>query len=330
MAKVITDITLKDGTDEAAFITDVTSNSEVDLKNRMPNTPTIVVLKVEESYLDTLRSHSSVLKVEVPPPTKPIVTYPSIPSKYTVTGRRVTGYEFPSDRSSVDGRTCLSLQHYYDSDLMVTDDYIGMMGTDGQADHDDHYRLTNQTYSSNYTGKHVDIIIHESGDTEASENGSESHPDFDDPDNTGTSRCIKMNWPDLESTHNNQVTNGNMWNYHAVKSSSVAAGLVGGLAKKAKIRTVYSSTEDTAIEIYDAIKGWHNAKGNNPSTGIPDPTIVVLEWSYFSTNHEYAIKCEDIDSITYPGMTTANQPGGGWGSDLTPFVDRNMMYQYWS
>tara|TARA_Y100001970_G_scaffold83809_1_gene105891 strand:+ start:479 stop:2353 length:1875 start_codon:yes stop_codon:yes gene_type:complete len=325
MAKVITDITLKDGTDEAAFITDVTSNSEVDLKNRMPNTPTIVVLKVEESYLDTLRSHSSVLNVEVPPPTKSIVTYPSIPSKYTVTGRRVTGYEFPSDRASVDGRTCLSLQHYYDSDLMVTDDYIGMMGTDGQADKDDHYRLTNQTYSSNYTGKHVDIIIHESGDTEASENGSESHPDFDDPDNTGTSRCIKMNWPDLESTHNNQVTNGNMWNYHGLKSASVAAGLVGGLAKKAKIRTVYSSTEDTAIEIYDAIKGWHNAKGNNPSTGIPDPTIVVIEWSYFSTNHEYAIKCEDIDSITYPGMTTANQPGGGWGSDLTPFVDRNMI-----
>ena len=49
MAKVIVDVVLKDGTDEAAFITDVTSNTEVDLKNRLPNTPTIVVLKVEES-----------------------------------------------------------------------------------------------------------------------------------------------------------------------------------------------------------------------------------------------------------------------------------------
>ena len=126
MAKVITDVVLKDGTDEAAFITDVTSNTEVDLKNRLPNTPTIVVLKVEESYLNTLKSHTSVLEVEVPPPTKPIVTYPSIPSKYTVTGKKVTGYEYPSDRSSVDGRNGLSLTHYYDTDLMVSDNLIGM------------------------------------------------------------------------------------------------------------------------------------------------------------------------------------------------------------
>ena len=55
MAKVVTNITLKDGTDETTFINDVTSNTEVELKNRLPNTPTIVVLKVEESYLDTLK-----------------------------------------------------------------------------------------------------------------------------------------------------------------------------------------------------------------------------------------------------------------------------------
>ena len=67
MAKVIVDVLLKEGTDETTFINDVTSHSEVDLKNRMPNTPTIVVLKVEESYLDTLRSHSSVVSVEVEP-----------------------------------------------------------------------------------------------------------------------------------------------------------------------------------------------------------------------------------------------------------------------
>ncbi len=191
-----------------------------------------------------------------------------------------------------------------------------MMGIDGTADKDDHYRLTNQTYSSNYTGKHVDIILFESGSVEAAENGKESHPDFDDPDNTGTSRCIKMNWPDLESTHNNQVTNGNMWNYHGLKSASVAAGLVGGLAKKANIYTVYIGDGDTTTEIIDAIKGWHNAKGNNSSTGIPNPTILCTEWAYASYYHKTAIKCEDIDSITYPGMSTANRPGSGWGSDI--------------
>ena len=146
MAKVVTNITLKDGTDETTFINDVTSNTEVELKNRLPNTPTIVVLKVEESYLDTLKGHTSVVDVEVPPPIEPTVTYPSIPTKYTVTGRRVTGYEFPSDRSSVDGRTCLSLTHYYATDLMVSDDLIGMVGTDTVNDHDLNYRPVSYTH----------------------------------------------------------------------------------------------------------------------------------------------------------------------------------------
>ena len=101
MAKVITNVTLRNGKNESTFIADVTSNTEVELKNRLPNTPTIIVLKVEESYLDTLKDHASVVNVEVPPPMESTVTYPSVPTKYTVTGRRVTGYEYPSDRSSV-------------------------------------------------------------------------------------------------------------------------------------------------------------------------------------------------------------------------------------
>ena len=65
MAKVNVDVLLKDGTDETTFINDVTSNSEVDLVNRLPNSPTLVILDVEESYFGTLRSHSSVVSVEV-------------------------------------------------------------------------------------------------------------------------------------------------------------------------------------------------------------------------------------------------------------------------
>jgi len=318
MAKLVTNITLKDGTDETTFINDVTSNTEVELKNRLPNTPTIVVLKVEESYLDTLKGHASVVNVEVPPPIESTVTYPSIPSKYTVTGRRVTGYEYPSDRSSVDGRTCLSFIHYYNTDLMVSDDLIGWRD-------DDAVKLLNQTYSNNYTGKNVDIIIMESGNNDSNYNTYSDHPEFDNPDNTGSSRAIKINWPNLESGDNNQVSYGRMWNAHGVKAASQAAGLGGGLAKKANIYTVYISVEDSAVEIYDAIKGWHTSKGNNPSTGIPNPTIISTEFSYYTTFHETAIKCEDIDSITYPNMPTANRPGSGWGSDLTPFVERNMI-----
>ncbi len=318
MAKVVTNITLKDGTNETTFINDVTSNTEVELKNRLPNTPTIVVLKVEESYLDTLKGHASVVNVEVPPPIESTVTYPSVPAKYTVTGRRVTGYESPSDRSSIDGRTCLSYTHYYDTDLMVSDDLIGSHGDDSST-------LLNQTYSNNYTGKNVDLIIFESGSNDVNYNAYSDHPEFDNPDNTGNSRAIKINWPNLEDVSNNQVSNGRMWDDHSVQAASVAAGLSGGLAKKANIYTVFITVEDTAVEIIDAIKGWHTSKGNNSSTGIPNPTILCTEWSYFSTYHKTAIKCEDIDSITYPNMSTANRPGSGWGSDLTPFVERNMI-----
>ena len=89
MAKVRVDVLLKDGTDETAFINDVTNNDEVDLNNRLPSSPTLVVLDVEESYFDTLRSHSSVVSVEVEPVAHSPLTYPDKPSKYTVISKAI-------------------------------------------------------------------------------------------------------------------------------------------------------------------------------------------------------------------------------------------------
>ena len=91
MAKVKADVLLKDGTDETTFINDVTSNTEVDLNDRLPSSPTLVILNVEESYFDTLRSHSSVVSVEVAEPAQSPVTYPSKPSKYTLSSKSVGG-----------------------------------------------------------------------------------------------------------------------------------------------------------------------------------------------------------------------------------------------
>ena len=86
----------------------------------------------------------------------------------------------------------------------------------------------------------------------------------------------------LESADNNQVSMeecGMSW----CTSSECCAGLSGGLAKESKYIHSLHSVEDTAVEIIDAIKGWHTSKGNNPSTGIPNPTIICTEWSYFTT-----------------------------------------------
>ena len=43
MAKLITDVVLKDGTDETVFINDVTSNENVDLVDRVSSLNNMVV-----------------------------------------------------------------------------------------------------------------------------------------------------------------------------------------------------------------------------------------------------------------------------------------------
>ena len=65
MAKIAVDITLVNGTDEDAFINSFDSIPEVTLKNKLPNSPTLLVLKVEESYIDTLKSDSRIVSVDI-------------------------------------------------------------------------------------------------------------------------------------------------------------------------------------------------------------------------------------------------------------------------
>ncbi len=324
MAKIRVDVLLKDGTDEAAFIADVTSNTEVDLKNRLPNSPTLVVLKVEESYLSTLRSHSSVVTAEVEPPIAPTVTYPSIPSVYTLSNKQATGWE--SSPGSTDGRNCISLQHYYDTDIIRSDDKIGM------HHEDDEMNLAGVDYYSTYNGKHVDIVNIDAGPTLSTLASRTGHPDFDDPDNTGTSRCVPVDWTDLEAASNNQVTNSSqgMFDAHTVAVLSAAAGVYGGFAKKANLYAAYAYWEsgspvDGNVEVFDAIKGWHNSKSNNGTTGLKNPTIILTPYGWPTTVIETAIEIEDIDSVTSAALGTSNQPGGGWGSDFTPFTDRNII-----
>ena len=54
MAKVITDVLLKDGVDETTFINDVTSNDEVDLKDSLSVTLYLVLSLSVVSYFFSL------------------------------------------------------------------------------------------------------------------------------------------------------------------------------------------------------------------------------------------------------------------------------------
>ena len=349
MAKFITDIVLKDGTDETTFINDVTSNEEVDLVDRVTSLTNMVVLSVEENYLDTLKSHASVLSAHVIEDNVDPVTYPSIPSTYTISDKSIGG---TGAYTSVSGQKFLSYTHYFDADCISDPDdrtingftgnkvgnlYFGTTpygkidqiryyGTEpssssGQFGTEDH------TFFTTYTGKYVDIVTLEGGSTPP---GSEyagyhsSHPEYKDPDNTNVSRCIPMNWPGLSNSANNQVSNNYMLNRHASGVLGCAGGLHGGFAKRSSLRAAYLSGISIASAL-NSIKSWHESKSNNPTTGFPNPTILLTEWHYPTRSKESYVSIDDIASITDPTHGTMNRPGSGWGSDLTPFVKRNLI-----
>ena len=351
MAKVEVDVLLKDGTDETAFINDVTSNTEVDLKNRLPSSPTLVILNVEESYLNTLRSHSSVVSAEIELPAFAPVTYPDRPSKVVIADKSIGGTTY---WTNWDGRKCLSFQHYLDTDIIPDPSpdrtvpgqthtghnvgnhyyYGASTGKRDQVRHygsqpaSDHGTYGNDNdYWSYYTGKNVDIVVLEggAGANESAYAGYHTHPEWDDLDNPGTTRIIPMDWPNTEGPSNSQVTSNIALNSHSVGTLGVSCGLQGGFAKKAKGRAMFLGDGDGITACIDSLKTWHNAKPNNSATGLPDPTILVTEWHHPPTNNEFAIKIEDIDSVTDPDGGTTNKPGGGWGSDLTPFTSRLMI-----
>lgn len=349
MAKIITDVLLKDGVDETTFINDVTSNDEVDLKDRVTSLNNMVVLSVEENYLDTLKSHASVLNAEFFEDDPAPVTYPSIPSTYTLSNKSIGGN---NSVTSVSGQKYLSYQHYLDTDIMPSPDERTINGFTGNNVGLTYYRTspngrydqiryhgtepstyissgaasgTDVNYFSTYTGKHVDLVVLEGGTETPSYTGYHaSHPNFDDPDNPGTTRMIPMNWTGLTHAANNQVSSNNMLNSHSVGTLSVSGGVYTGFAKKSSMRTCYITGNGITASL-NSIKSWHNSKSNNPTTGLPNPTVLIIEWHSPAKTKEISIRIDDVVSVTDPDGGTTNRPGSGWGTDFTPFVSRHII-----
>ena len=191
MATLLVNVKLKDGVDQNSFVSEFDSVPEVTVKNLLPNIPTLVIFNVEDSYLSTLQSHSSVKVAEVEPEAFPSVTYPSQPSMYTLSNKRLT---YNIVNASRDGTDYISYQHYLDTDGIRKDGSNDLgMATDYNS-YDNSYtprtifdeinQLPGQTYSSRYTGKHVDIIALEVGPIASYTGYQDNHPDFDNPDNT--------------------------------------------------------------------------------------------------------------------------------------------------
>ena len=157
------DVRLNDGVDQNAFVSEFDSNSNVELLNLLPELTNLVLLKVEKDYLDTLQSHSSVKSAQVEESTEDMVTYPSAPSRLTLSNKSAGGST--SAAGSRPGTDFISLQHYHDCDLITSDSKIG-----NHATLDDYYNTENGTntqgdWSSIYLGRNIDIVAIEAGST---------------------------------------------------------------------------------------------------------------------------------------------------------------------
>ena len=115
---LIVNVKLKDGVDQTSFVSEFDSVSEVSVRDLLPNIPTLVIFDVEESYLSTLQSNSSVKVAEEEPKAFPSVTYPSQPSAYTLSNKSVSASLIDA---IADGTDYLSFQHYLDTDVMQKD-----------------------------------------------------------------------------------------------------------------------------------------------------------------------------------------------------------------
>ena len=184
--------------------------------------------------------------------------------------------------------------------------------------------IPDKTYSSRWTGKFVDIVTCETNDTFRPANDHQNHADFDDLDNTGTSRIIPKDWVDLEAARNNQVATGVVNTDHGMGVLSVAGGTVCGYAKKSKLYQTTTGDGDDTIENINAIVAWHNSKSGNPNNNnLVDPTIIVGEIQWLK-GRRIAFPIESVGKIKSPSGDVT-RPGSGWGTDFSEFVKRDVI-----
>ena len=191
-------------------------------------------------------------------------------------------------------------------------------------------------YSSQWTGKHVDIVTMEVGGAWAPSNYHVSHPDFDSLTSPGTTRFIPQDWPGLVENANLQVSNGTqILTSHGIGVLSAAGGTICGFAKHANLYQMTSYGSDSFADMYNALATWHNAKSVNPTTGKKNPTIAIGEVQW-GTWWNSCYKISEISSIqeyqyisgSWQWVDVVTRPSGGWGqvgSDVTAFVDRGMI-----
>ena len=427
MAKVLLDVILVEGTDKQEFVDSFNADTEADWWNMLGSMPNLIVMNVEEDYIETFRSHSSVIQATEIPEAFEASTPPSTEgmSKW-FTSSTSSSHRDPSGN----GEDNAPVQFIYDADRILPTDVSGTPISVGRDD-DSFSTGKEEWFYQRWTGKHVDIVTLEVGPVSSSYSGlHDLHPDFEklpseddshersdpywyqctahpnmkntitiDPadgtrqsysisvtfggsgiytlsgsDRNGSiggsnppllfqegdtvtfsvnapghpfeiryadqgnavddgsvqnntsdsgdviwtlrtaSRFIPMDWPDLEASSNNQVSGNSGFSNHGIGVLSAAGGSICGFAKKANLYAMYLVTGDSPTECIQAAIDWHNAKPNNPETGVPNPTIFIAEYQYLN-DRRYGIPIDSVSQINKADGTVVTRPSGSHSGD---------------
>ena len=318
MTKVVLDVHLIKGVNKQEFVDSFDPDTQADWWNMLDSIPCCICMHVEESFIESFCQDPRIVSAD-----ERLEVFPaSLPGAISTT--KIVTTSIPSSASN--GGDFMPLQMYVDTDHIypvTPGQKVGKNFT-----YDDTSSIPGATHVSKWTGKNVDIVTVEVGPISAAYSGNhDTHPDFDDSDNTGTSRVIPMDWssvaPSITEASNIQVASNSLFSNHAMGVLSAAGGTICGFAKRSSLRVIYMTGADGATEVIDAVVAWHNAKPNNPETGIPNPTIMIGEFQYLQ-DRRYGIPIDYVNSITTPNGTI-NRPGSSWGTNFTSFVERNII-----
>ena len=175
MAKVLLDVILVEGTDKQEFVDSFNAETEADWWNMLGSMPNLLVMNVEEDYVETFRSHSSVVQATEIPEAFEASTPPSTEEMTKwMTSSTSSSHRDPSG----DGADNAPVQFIYDANEVLPTDIAGTPLSVGRDD-DSFSTGKAETFRQRWTGKHVDIVTLEVGPISTAYNGlHDTHPDF--------------------------------------------------------------------------------------------------------------------------------------------------------
>jgi len=315
MEKKIYTVVLQPGTDESAFLTTGPA-AGMQVHSNLNNFDSIISMKLTETEVESLKLSDLVIDVEEE--FSVISTAYPVTPEYTRNTTLVTR-SYPSTLTPGANYSGTNFWFTGGVDITASSGPVGFFTLSGED------ASVSATIEQNYAGEYIDIVAIEAGTPSNTYDSYTNHPDFLN-ESGSTSRFVKTNWTDYDNAlvDNDQATNNTeFFDTHAIGVLSAAGGKFCGWCKTSSLRVLYLSNGVAAA--YNGVLNFHQNKSVNPVTGRRNATIVTGAWGFAGIELTSAIWVERINTITAydaaGNLTTISRPGGGWGSDLTPFTN---------